>query len=196
MPAHGIIHPKSQGLIDYAYDFAKEAHGDQVRKYTGEPYINHPASVARILTSVTMDCNILAAALLHDVIEDTPVTYKDIAESGLGFPVADLVIQVTDVSYPEQGNRKLRKAIDRQYLAGADEKAQTIKLADLIDNTSSITRYDPDFAVVYMREKKLLLDVLRTKGNLTLFNIARQLVFQYENQVRSNDNEGRHQNTV
>ncbi len=158
---HGIIHTRSQGLIDAAYEFAADAHAGQVRKYTGEPYVTHPVAVAKIVASVTSDCNMICAALLHDVIEDTPVTYKDIVSAGFGRDVGMLVLDLTDVSHPLDGNRKVRKFLDRVHTSLACRDAKTIKLADLIDNTSSITACDPKFAKVYMAEKKLLLPHLR-----------------------------------
>ena len=61
--------------------FAIEAHGDQRRKYTGEPYVVHPIQVADILEKeVEATTEMLAAAILHDVVEDTPVTLRDIKE--------------------------------------------------------------------------------------------------------------------
>lgn len=175
---HGIKHERSQGLIDFAYEYAKEAHGDQKRKYTGEPYINHPVAVARIVASVTDGCNEIAAAFLHDVIEDTDRTYQDIFDAGFRHPVADLVLEVSDVSRPEDGNRATRKEIDRQHLAKASDSGQTIKLADLIHNTESICKYDPGFAAIYMKEKRLLLEVL-TRGDVDLYHRASVLVQDY-----------------
>ncbi len=177
--SHGIKHKRSQALINFAYKFAKEAHGEQKRKYTGEPYINHPVAVAKIVTIVTDDCEIICAALLHDVIEDTEVTYEEI-KSEFWHSIADLVLAVSDVSVPEDGNRSVRKAIDRDHLSKASNRAKTIKLADLIDNSSSITRYDPGFARVYMNEKAALLDVLK-EGDHTLYKQALKIVANYYN---------------
>jgi guanosine-3',5'-bis(diphosphate) 3'-pyrophosphohydrolase len=101
----------------------------------------------------------IAAAYLHDVVEDTPVTLEAI-ELEFGAEVARLVEELTDVSRPEDGNRKTRKAIDREHSAAASPEGQTIKLADLIDNSETITKHDPDFAKVYMREKRALLEVM------------------------------------
>jgi len=81
---HGITHGRSQGLIDFAYRYAEEAHKGQVRKYTGEPYINHPVAVARIVAGVTDDCEMICAALLHDVIEDCGKTWQDLVDVGFG----------------------------------------------------------------------------------------------------------------
>lgn len=178
MDEHGITHSRSQGLIDAAYQFAKAAHGDQKRKYTGEPYIGHPVAVARIVAAVTDDCEMICAALLHDVLEDTSATYDDLVSSGFGHSIASLVLELTDISKPEDGNRAARKALDRAHIARASDRAQTVKLADLIDNAGSITKYDPHFARVYMREKGLLLTVL-TKGDESLRDRAFGIVESY-----------------
>jgi hypothetical protein len=86
------------------------------------------------------------------------------------------VAALTDISRPNDGDRKIRKAIDRNHLAGASARAQTIKLADLIDNSRSIVERDPDFAKVYLAEKRELLAVL-TEGDETLLNRARAIAF-------------------
>lgn len=158
-------------LYKKALAFAKKAHGDQKRKYTGMPYIGHPIEVARILSQAgIVDENILAAALMHDVLEDTPVTSLEM-NSVFGYAVTGLVLEVTDISCPNDGNRAQRKAIDRNHLFQASAAAQTIKLADLISNTKSIVQYDPAFAKTYIREKIDLLRVL-TKGDIYLYQKA------------------------
>lgn len=175
---HGIKHSESQGLIDFAYSFAKDAHGDQKRKYTGEPYINHPVEVAGIVASVTDDCEMICAALLHDVIEDTDKTGFDLMKAGFGAGITNLVVELTDVSKPEDGNRATRKALDRDHLRNVSDRAKTIKLADLIHNTGSITEHDKEFAKVYMAEKKELLGVL-VGGDGRLLERAINLVEYY-----------------
>jgi len=97
-------------------------------------------------------------------------------ERTFGVDVATLVAALTDISRPNDGDRKIRKAIDRNHLAGASARAQTIKLADLIDNSRSIVERDPDFAKVYLAEKRELLAVL-TEGDETLLNRARAIAF-------------------
>lgn len=153
-----------------AAEFAGRAHAGQVRKYTGEPYIEHPARVAKLVWDATGDHAACAAAWLHDVVEDCNVPLDKI-HLFFGHRVGALVDMVTDVSRPEDGNRRARKALDRDHLALADAAGQTIKLADLIDNTSSIVGHDPDFAKVYLREKRELLAVL-TKGDRGLWERA------------------------
>lgn len=78
----------------------------------------------------------------------------------LGLEVSTLVYWLTDVSKPEGGNRAIRKSIDLQHTKSAPFEAHIIKLADLIENTSSIVKYDKKFAKVYLREKSNLLDVM------------------------------------
>lgn len=166
-------------LQERADEFAERAHSSisQVRKYTNDPYIVHPRAVAKIVASVLLSSEIYAAALLHDVVEDTPVTLDEIRNE-FGDYVAELVEMVTDVSRPEDGNRKTRKEIDRQHLAKASPEGKTIKLADLIDNSRNIVEHDPSFAKVYMKEKKELLTVLKD-GNERLYKIAEDIVNKY-----------------
>tara|TARA_B100000131_G_scaffold27433_1_gene26041 strand:- start:6606 stop:7106 length:501 start_codon:yes stop_codon:yes gene_type:complete len=157
-------------VVKKALEFATEAHSSQKRKYTGEPYIVHPVEVMSIVKTVEHDDEMLAAALLHDVVEDTPTSITDIRQH-FGDDIASLVDDLTDVSKPEDGNRKTRKALDRAHTAKASARAQTIKLADLISNSSDILENDPRFAKVYLAEKELLLEVL-TKGNKELYERA------------------------
>lgn len=148
-------------LEERALVFATIAHGRQLRKYTGDPYILHPISVAGLVRTVPHSGEMVAAAYLHDVVEDTNVEISEI-ELVFGPTVAELVSWLTDVSRPEDGNRDVRKALDRDHTARAPAQAKTIKLADLIDNTSSIRDRDPSFwEKTYRREKELLLEVLR-----------------------------------
>ena len=161
---------------EHARIFATAAHAavGQLRKYTNEPYIVHPAEVASIVRSVPHTEAMLAAAWLHDVVEDTGVTIETV-RAEFGTEVADLVSWLTDVSRPEDGNRAHRKARDREHTAAAPAEAQTVKLADLISNTRSIMAHDPKFAVTYLEEKRALLAVM-TRGDATLMAIARRHV--------------------
>lgn len=146
-------------LYTEALMFAAEAHDGQQRKYTGEPYIAHPIAVAEIVRGIHGTDEMIAAALLHDTVEDCGVPLEVISWK-FGQHVATLVGWLTDISLPSDGNRVARKAIDRDHLARASQGAQTIKVADLIDNTRSIVAHDPKFAVTYLGEKLALLDVL------------------------------------
>ena len=172
-----------ENITERALRYATQAHAGQVRKYTAEPYINHPVAVARIVRDAAFDDEVIAAALLHDVVEDCDVLISDIF--GLfGSRVARFVGDVTDVSRPEDGNRATRKALDRPHLSDASPEGKSIKLADLIDNAGSILERDPGFAVVYMREKALLLPVL-TEGHAGLWQRANALVQDYEANLKA-----------
>ena len=163
-------------LVNRALLFAKAAHEavGQVRKYTGEPYIVHPVEVAELVRAVAHTEEMLVAALLHDTVEDTEVSLGDI-EREFGPDVANLVGWLTDVSQPEDGNRAIRKSIDRNHTAQAPAAAKTIKLADLISNSQSIVAHDLDFARIYLHEKAALLEVLK-EGDSALWNRAKALL--------------------
>ena len=158
------------------YAMAAHAAVGQKRKYTGEPYIVHPGEVASIVASVPGSTpDMVAAAWLHDVIEDTGCTFTDV-HMAFGIDIATLVGWLTDVSKPTDGNRAKRKAMDREHTAQAPAEAQTIKLADLISNSRSIMQHDPEFAKTYLEEKRLLLEVL-TKGDPGLHAEASKYVY-------------------
>jgi (p)ppGpp synthase/HD superfamily hydrolase len=116
----------------------------------------------------------VAAAWLHDTVEDTGVTATDI-HMNFGPEVAALVGWLTDVSKPEDGNRAHRKAMDRAHTAEAPAEAQTVKLADLISNSRSIMAHDPAFARTYLEEKRLMLEVM-TRGDRGLHAEASRFV--------------------
>jgi (p)ppGpp synthase/HD superfamily hydrolase len=157
------------------YAMAAHAAVGQKRKYTNEPYIVHPAEVAKIVAGVPgATPDMVAAAWLHDVVEDTGCTFTDI-HMAFGIDIATLVGWLTDVSQPQDGNRAVRKAIDRAHTAEAPAEAQTIKLADLISNSKSIMEHDPAFAKTYLEEKRLLLAVM-TKGDPGLHALATSYV--------------------
>lgn len=158
---HCPVPPRASGKAD---TFAAHKHRDHRRKYTDDPYICHPRNV-RLLVLGTPGCSqaMLDACLLHDTVEDTDTTFEELEEH-FGPETTDLVRWMTQVSVPEDGNRAVRKEKDRQHLARAPAEAQTIKLADLIDNARSIRDHDPKFWLVYRREALALLAVL-TRGD-------------------------------
>lgn len=166
-----------------AYDammFAREAHKDQVRKYTGNPYVDHLAEVAGIAMSVGWHSpqikpdNFMAVCWLHDSIEDQGVTAPRLLGIGMPEVVVEGVLLLSDL---ETGNRAERKAASRARLAAAPAWVQTIKCADLISNTSSIVKHDPKFAVTYLAEKRALLEVL-TKADPRLRELAASMAAQ------------------
>lgn len=170
---------KTYTLVDMAYAYAEAAHKSvgQKRKYTGECYFSHPKAVASLVQGVGGDDEMIAAAYLHDVVEDTQVELRDILNL-FGSRVGMLVEGLTDVSFKSDGSRAERKGIDRAHTSNQPPSTKTIKLADLIHNSYSIERYDTKFAKIYMAEKKLLLEVLK-EGNSTLHARASKIVDEY-----------------
>ena len=164
-------------ITDKALAFATAAHAavGQKRKYSNDDYIVHPIRVANIVKQHGGTDAMIAAAYLHDVVEDTNVTLDTITGM-FGSVVASLVDDLTDVSCSYDGNRATRKSIDAQHTADASADAQFIKCADIIDNAYDIADNDPSFWKVYQREMSRLLDeMVRVKGT-DIYNKARASV--------------------
>lgn len=156
-----------------AMSFARYCHRHQLRKYTAEPYFLHLAEVAGIVAAVAPDHlagEMVATAYLHDCIEDQGVSHETLSNR-FGSVVANAVLALSDL---EIGNRAQRKEAGRKRLSAAAGWVQTVKVADLISNTSSIVRHDPKFAPVYLEEKRLLLGVL-TRADPRLLKIATEV---------------------
>jgi guanosine-3',5'-bis(diphosphate) 3'-pyrophosphohydrolase len=165
-------------LLKQITEFADQAHGQQLRKYSKDRYIVHPIRVMNTCLQYSNDVAVHAAALLHDVIEDTPVDAQEIKRFLLTTSMSDqdvertvlFVLELTDVyvkaAYPRM-NRKARKEMERLRMSKVSYEAQTIKYADILDNADDIGKNDQDFAPIFIRESKLLLDVLQ-EGNMLL----------------------------
>lgn len=158
-------------MVDYAKYFAIGAHGIQKRKYTNLPYWTHLENVVSILSNYYPDINAYIVAWLHDTVEDTWVTCFDIKEH-FNDEIALYVSQLTMPSN-EFGNREKRLSFYNEQLSHSGELVQTVKYADLLDNTSSIEQYDPDFAKVYLKEKRELLPLIN-KGHPELYKLVCQ----------------------
>lgn len=160
-------------------DFVKLQHGEQKRKYTGEPYWNHLYAVASIVSDYEPHTFAVEIALCHDLFEDTQCTFTQLHNSLISFgydrkdayDICTCVNELTDVYTSEAHpymNRKKRKAEEAKRLGTISALSQSVKYADLIDNTSSIVERDESFAKVYLSEKKDILSVMN-KGNQDLF---------------------------
>ena len=156
----------SMDLVSEAEKYAREVHSTQSRKFTGEPYFNHLEAVAASVASVGGTPEMIAAAYLHDSIEDQGITAEQIKEK-FGPHVAKLVVEMTQVSKLEDGNRATRKEIDRKHYSQISPEGQTIKLADIINNGYDIVDSNPKFARTYIPELEALFHVL-VNGNATL----------------------------
>ncbi len=148
-------------------NFAKDAHGDQLRKYTNDSYILHPIAVAEMVKDAGGDENMVNAALLHDVLEDTNVTHSELRAflfrrfvTVSASDILNLVVELTDVftkeDFPDL-NRKARKTLEATRLGNVSDRAKQIKLMDIEHNSESIIEHDPKFAKVFIEKKKLLL---------------------------------------
>lgn len=163
--------PDDLQLVERSFEFAKAAHTDQKRK-SGEPYIEHPLSVANYLAKMHLDPATIAAALLHDVVEDTSVTIEEIAKE-FGSDIANLVDGVSklgkvrirkDFSATIHPDDKLEHTVfhsfsrqveilRKMFIAMAkDIRVILIKLADRLHNLETLSAVDPDRQIRIARE--------------------------------------------
>lgn len=131
-----------KNMISRAILFATKAHEGSVRKGTTLPYIIHPLETMAIVATITSDQELLAAALLHDVVEDTDIHIDDIRRE-FGNRVADLVDAETSrdirgVSHIDSWQQRKQAAIDRLTTASRD--AQIVALGDKLSNMRAIAR--------------------------------------------------------
>ena len=129
-------------LLDRAIIFAVQAHKNTERRGKGFPYIVHPMEAVEIVSTITSDQELLAAAALHDTIEDTDVTYEQLRDA-FGARVADLVHDESDrftegVSEEDSWHDRKQAAIDR--LAAASHDAKIVAMGDKLSNMRAIWR--------------------------------------------------------
>jgi len=138
--AYRQSHPRaSVDLISRAYDMASAAHQHQ-RRSSGESYINHPIAVARIVADIGLDDVSLAAALLHDAVEDTEITLADV-ECSFGREVASIVDGVTKLERLQFDSKEAQQAATMRKMLVAmakDLRVLIIKLADRLHNMRTI----------------------------------------------------------
>ncbi len=167
-----------ENKLQLVKELAIKLHGEQKRKYSGEPYVTHTFRVAKTVKEYGGDDNMIYAALLHDVLEDTETTemglfsmLSSIIGHNDSVDTVRLVKELTDVftteKYPEI-NRGGRKEMESFRLGKVSPRSQTIKYADLLDNSADILKNDPKFAKVYLKEKEMILDQMN-QGNQTLY---------------------------
>jgi len=137
--------------------YAAAAHGSQARKYTGKPYMTHCIAVAEMVKRHKGTPEMIAAAYLHDTVEDTATNIDDILQM-FGETVATYVLYMTSLTNPLHGNRATRKHMDALFLGEAPDEVDTIKACDLIHNSQSIMAHDPKFAKVFIPEMKALFE--------------------------------------
>lgn len=159
--------------------------GGQRRKYSGAHYEVHPIQVAKMVAlSRDNDAITVAVALLHDVIEDTHKNASDIgaAFASFGREVAqDIVagvVECSDVSKPEDGNRAFRRNLDKEHAWLATPKRKTVKLADIKSNLPSIVKNDPGFARKWVQEKADMMEGLRD-GDPKLYSDVYAMIVKF-----------------
>lgn len=146
-----------------AADIARSAHHGQFRKFTGEPYLNHPGRVAAgvmVMKSIVPE-EMVCAAFLHDVLEDCDAHWADTISAKLGRDVLHLVRELTNDKYSTDIPRALKKQSDRTRLRSVSFRAQRIKMLDRIDNLRDIHLAPLSFRATYLIESAMLLDVLK-----------------------------------
>ena len=133
---------KELGIVEKATVYAARCHSGQLRKGAGVPYILHLMETAAIVSTMTADCNIIAAAMLHDVLEDTGAAPEEIAEL-FGETVAALVSAESEnkrLDRPKSETWAIRKQETLDRLAAANEMTKMIAMGDKLSNLRSMHR--------------------------------------------------------
>lgn len=152
-------------LILKAAEFARRHHEGVKRRVTGEDYIQHPARVAgRVATLPFADESLVAAAFLHDVLEDEDVQGNRVTapelEAEFGPAVTEYVQALTNPSKGSKAPRRVRKQMDRDHLAQQGIEVRAIKLLDRIDNLREMRGDDPQFVDLYVLESLKLVEAI------------------------------------
>jgi (p)ppGpp synthase/HD superfamily hydrolase len=148
-----LVAPEDLRVLAEAFAFAKACHGDQLRP-TGDPYERHLLEAVEVLAegAGVVDRDVLAAALLHDVVEDTACTLDQVRER-FGPAVAELVDWVTRTDPPAGGDREAARLAYLRRLASAPPQAVLVKLADRLSNVQRLDRHPrPEKRRAYYRE--------------------------------------------
>tara|TARA_B100001105_G_scaffold81929_1_gene64970 strand:+ start:1570 stop:2139 length:570 start_codon:yes stop_codon:yes gene_type:complete len=179
MATHVSDHP----LVVAAADFAAAAHASigQLEPYTGKPYSEHTRAVARVVATFIDSPEVVAAAHLHDTIEDPKVPKSELA-ARFGPAVAELVDEVTSKATPDMGNRAARVASEVRRIAGISSDAKSIKCGDVTVAMSNIVARDLRFARTYVPEKRALLASLEG-AHPRLLAMATDVVHQAESDL-------------
>src|SRR5215813_14264044 len=173
-------------LVERAFEFSESAHRGQFRK-SGEPYITHPLAVASILSQWRLDAEGLAAALLHDVMEDTSVTRSEL-ERSFGRPVAEMVDGVSKLDQIEFNSKEEAQAENfrEMLLAMArDVRVILIKLADRLHNMRTLDAVPPEKQERIARETlDIYAPIANRLGLISLYYELEDLGFHYLHPTR------------
>lgn len=171
-------------IIRESFQFAAEEHGltGEVRDYTGKPFIVHPVAVAQYVSAVIDDPEVIGAALMHDLVENTRVTLGQI-RARFSSRMSLMVDGVTNRTQRGDGTRAERQAIERAHIAQQDEYTKSIKLADVLDNVPPMTLNNPSFAPIYVAEKRALWEESLRDGHPVLVRQVDRMLTQCERVV-------------
>jgi len=152
--------PEAHTMVDIASKMACEAHAGHRRRYTKRPYVEHPQRVAaRVAAHPGSTLEMVAAAWLHDVLEDTAVSAEAIEEA-VSPGVAALVRELTNPSKGSELPRAERKAMDREHLAQISTEAKVIKMIDRLDNLADLSSAPRPFRALYAMESERLAEAI------------------------------------
>lgn len=146
---------------------AIEYHGDQERKWTGEPYYNHPIEVTKLLIEHHwVDDDTSAAAMLHDTLEDTDIS-GGLIQMRCGHKTVRIVRELTNTTrFPN--DKEKQTEINLKRLASASREAKLIKAADVLHNSRDIVKSNPSYAPKYLIKKARTLQAIKTNSDIWL----------------------------
>lgn len=151
---------KDKEKIEQAKEFATKKHEGQFRKFGNQPYIVHPAEVAKIVNQYGGTVDMVISAWLHDTVEDVGVSLDEIKDK-FGDKVSKIVKELTNPSDLDK-SQKARYLADKMNVMSSD--ALTVKLADRLANVSNFKTASPKFVQKYAPETKFILDAIEEGG--------------------------------
>lgn len=158
-------------MIEEAKALAEKLHEGQTRKYSGKPYFSHCEDVANLVRHWTDNENYIAAAYLHDTIEDCCGVDYDFIKQQTNEVVAHLVLELTNrsVLIHSKKNRAARKKMDIEAIAKSSYIARLIKLCERLCNIKDMSAHDSKFVRVYAKESiELVKEIWETNATLTV----------------------------
>lgn len=171
-------------LVEKAEKIAREAHKDQKRKWSDDPYFVHPERVAKKVSELKGANEVdVAAAFCHDVIEDTDFPPEEL-EKQLGSEVLNLVLELTNPTHTPEWDKKRRiekRLADWQHLLTISDRAKRIKMVDRWDNLQDMGFAQPNsFLRKYLIESRIILEILKPAD----YNMAKELEAVIEDQSK------------
>lgn len=172
-----------RGIRD-AYEYAAEKHSN-MKRGTGEPYINHPLRVAKHIATWGFESDVIMAALLHDVVEDCDVPLSEIEER-FGTNVADIVDAVTQLSDKDFADHTLTKAqkdllSDVRLQKKMHDKALYVKIADRIDNLSTLSGVKESKRIPKAEHtREIIIPMAKVQKAYRFVDILEELCFEVE----------------